>query len=69
MDQSLQLTTKQLDIDGRDLMKLGFKPSKVFSIILNELLEKVINEELTNDHGELVRYIEDNLTKYRDIQN
>ena len=69
MEQSLQLTTKQLDIDGRDLMKLGFKPGKVFSIILNELLEKVINEELTNDHGELVRYIKDNLTKYRDIQN
>lgn len=67
LDQSLQLTTKQLDIDGRDLMKLGFKPGKIFSIILNELLEKVINEELTNDHGELVRYIEDNLTKYRDI--
>ncbi len=65
--QSMQLTTKQLDISGKDLMELGFKPGKIFSVILNELLDKVINEELNNKHDDLIQYIKDNLIKQHDV--
>ena len=53
------LRIADLDINGRDLLELGFVGEEI-GLMLNLLLEKVINEELANNREELLRFIEEN---------
>lgn len=46
-----------LDISGRDLIRLGYTPSLQFSIILNNLLENVIEGKLENKKEILINYV------------
>ena len=48
---------KDLNIKGNDLIALGIKKGPIIGQILNELLEKVINEELENDQEILINYV------------
>lgn len=40
---------KELAVNGRDLISIGYKPGKELGRVLNTLLQKVINEETIND--------------------
>ncbi len=51
---------KNLAISGDDLIKLGYTPGPIFSSILNNCLQKVINDEIENTKEALIEYI-----KYR----
>lgn len=48
------LTIKDLKINGNDLIQLGIPKGKTIGIILNNILNKVINEELTNTKDTLI---------------
>ena len=46
---------KDLAVNGKDLMKeLGLKPGKKIGAILQQMLEAVINETVTNNRDELL---------------
>lgn len=47
-------TIKDLAINGNDLIKLGYSKNKTLSKILNEILDKVIRDEISNDKDELI---------------
>lgn len=51
------LTIKDLDINGYDLMDLGIKPGKEMGVILNNLLEKVLENPELNNKEELKKII------------
>lgn len=48
------LTIKDLKINGNDLIQLGIPKGKIIGIILNNILNKVVNEELTNTKDALI---------------
>ena len=50
---------KDLNINGDDLIQLGFKGKKIGEI-LNNILQAVINEEIINDRDVLKTYVVDN---------
>jgi len=50
-------TLKDLDITGKDLIDIGVPQGKKIGIILNQLLEEVINEKLSNEKEELLRAV------------
>lgn len=56
--------TSDLCIDGNDLKSMGFEPGPIYSTILATVLDKVVDEELTNDRYSLLRYVEKNFKKY-----
>jgi tRNA nucleotidyltransferase (CCA-adding enzyme) len=47
-------TLKDLAVTGKDLIDLGIPAGKGIGIILNQLLEEVINEKLSNEKEELL---------------
>lgn len=63
IEQNDLISIKDLEVTGFDLMKLGLKPGKQFSVILNELYELVIEEKLPNIKHVLVEYVEDHYCK------
>lgn len=52
-------TVKSLAIDGNTLLSMGFKPGVIFSTILNDCMEKVI-DGMMNDRDVLIKYIKEN---------
>jgi hypothetical protein len=52
------ISIKHLAVSGNDLKEIGLPPSPLFSTILNELLDKVINEELPNERDALIGYVQ-----------
>ncbi len=52
-------TLKDLAVNGRDMISLGFSGSDI-GRILNDVLDKVISEELSNDRGAIIEYINKN---------
>ena len=48
------LTIKDLAINGRDLLELGFTPGKALGRCLQMLLEQVLDERLPNDRTALL---------------
>ena len=50
---------KDLAVNGNDLIELGIKPGPAFSLILNDLLNKVIEEKTENDKEKLIDYIKE----------
>ena len=53
-------TLKDLQINGNDLISLGIPKGKEIGIILNDVLNKVIDDELYNEKEILVNYVESN---------
>lgn len=53
-------TLKDLQINGNDLISLGIPKGKEIGIILNDVLNKVIDDELYNEKETLVSYVESN---------
>lgn len=47
-------TLKDLAIGGRDILNLGLEPGPMVGMILNQLLDKVIEGEIENDHDLLI---------------
>ena len=47
------LKVSDLKISGNDFIQMGYKPSKSFGIVLNQLLDEVIDEKLTNNYQDL----------------
>jgi tRNA nucleotidyltransferase (CCA-adding enzyme) len=64
--ESQCFTMKQLAINGHDVMNLGVEPGPKVGEILDHLLNKVIEEELENDHAILIeeagRYLKGELS-------
>jgi hypothetical protein len=49
-----------LSINGNTLIELGYKPGPVFSKIIDDVFEKVLDSELKNEKDVLVQYIRTN---------
>lgn len=52
------VTLKELAVDGKTLIELGFQPGKQLGEILKELLEVVIEEPSYNEKDKLIAYVE-----------
>jgi tRNA nucleotidyltransferase (CCA-adding enzyme) len=56
-----------LELNGKDLIEMGFKPSPLFNTILTDILNKVIGEDesmkLENNKKILKKYVMDNYNK------
>lgn len=63
IEEGEPFTVKELDINGNDIMALGFE-GKQIGDILNILLEKVIGDELLNKKESLLSFIN---TKYNEF--
>lgn len=48
---------KQVKLNGNDLMSMGFKPEKLMGVILNDLLDKIVEEKLENEPNILKKYV------------
>ena len=48
---------RDLEINGRDLIRMGYRPGKQFSIILNSLFDLVLDGAIPNTHDTLVDYV------------
>jgi tRNA nucleotidyltransferase (CCA-adding enzyme) len=59
----MALKVADLDIKGKDLIKMGIKPSPRMGKILNELLEMVIEDPTVNDKERLTEIVKDNYLK------
>lgn len=57
------LSTKDLAVNGTDLMRLGYKQGKQLGAVLSEMLEKVIEEELPNESNELLKFAASKLSE------
>lgn len=58
---------KDLDINGKDLIKSGFTQGKTIGSILNILLEAVISEAVDNKKELLLQYVEEHFHRDADI--
>lgn len=60
LEENLCFTLKDLAVNGRDLIELGYKQSKEIGVVLNNLLEKVIDGDVANDKEELLKIVNNN---------
>jgi len=58
-ERDMVMKVTDLDIDGNDLKKLGFKAGPKIGEILNELLEIVIEDPVMNDREKLMDIVRD----------
>ena len=49
---------KNLDIKGKDLIALGYH-NKDISLITNEIIEKIRNKKLKNNHRDIIKYLKE----------
>ena len=52
-----QFKVQDLEINGDDLINLGYKPGIKFGLILNSLMGLVLDGKVANSHDELVDYV------------
>lgn len=57
ISQKQPLSTKDLQIDGSDLITLGYKPGKIIGEVLNYLLEKVLEYPELNTKETLIELV------------
>lgn len=55
------MSLKELNIDGNELINLGYKPGPKMGEILKEMLAYVVDGTLKNEKGDLERYAKDKL--------
>ncbi|GAK47411.1 tRNA CCA-pyrophosphorylase [Secundilactobacillus oryzae JCM 18671] len=59
--QALQIKAKgDLEITGQDLMAAGVQPGPMMGKLLAQIERKVVNNELTNEKEQLLRFVRDN---------
>ena len=46
-----------IDINGNDLINIGFKEGKIIGIILDDIEEKVLGEEIENSKAQIIEYV------------
>ncbi|MCR4593607.1 MAG: HD domain-containing protein [Clostridiales bacterium] len=56
VNRDLCLTIRNLNIDGNDLIKLGYEGEHI-GHILREILKKVLNEEIKNEKEDIIEYL------------
>ena len=56
-EEEICLTIKDLKINGRKLLEMGFFDKKI-GIILRDVLEQVTNEQLVNEEEQIVSFVE-----------
>ena len=49
-----------LKVNGNTLIDLGYKPGAIFSTILDDIFEKVLDDEIKNEKDILIQYIKEN---------
>ena len=49
---------KDLAVNGKDLIEIGYKPGKEIGNTLNDLLQLVIEDVCPNERNELLKYVE-----------
>ncbi len=54
ISEEARLTVRQLQLDGRDLLALGFTPGPALGRCLNTLLQDVLDERLPNERNALL---------------
>ncbi|WP_330397001.1 CCA tRNA nucleotidyltransferase [Anaerovirgula multivorans] len=62
LNEKQPLSIKDLDINGNDLIKLGFKQGKQIGKVLNELLDVVLEEPEFNKKDKLIDYVKSKMT-------
>jgi tRNA nucleotidyltransferase (CCA-adding enzyme) len=60
LQEDIPLQVKDLEVDGSDVISLGVPQGRMVGIILNELLDRVIENPSLDQHEELERIIEEN---------
>lgn len=63
LEEESCFSLKDLAVNGNDLIQIGFKPGKDLGNVLNLLLNKVIDDELTNEKDILLEYAKKELEK------
>lgn len=58
---------QDLAVNGRDLMKIGYKAGPILGKVLNEMLELVINQEIDNDKEQLLDFARDKLLSENNV--
>lgn len=58
---------QDLAVNGRDLMKLGYKAGPILGKVLGEMLELVINQEIKNEKDDLLKYAKERLLSENNI--
>lgn len=61
-EEAKLLSLKTLNLNGKDLINLGFKEGKQIGVILNDVLEKCLDDALENKHETLKGYV---MAKYK----
>lgn len=51
------MNKSKLCVDGYTLISLGYKPSQIFSIILDDCIDAINDESLNNNYDEVIKYI------------
>lgn len=59
LDTKLPKKLSELAINGDDLIALGYKPSPLFSTILNNVFDKVDDEKIANTRNSILKYIKE----------
>ena len=54
LEENSCFSLRDMQVDGKDLLALGFAPGKELGACLNHLLERVLNEELSNEKEALL---------------
>lgn len=57
LEDSIPKSRKDIDFNGNDLIELGFKPSRLFGDILNEIEDLILEEKLSNEKEQIIQYI------------
>lgn len=60
LEEEQCFSLKDMNLNGDDLIKLGFKPGKIIGEILKDCLDKIISNDLENDHSTLINYVREN---------
>ena len=58
IEQEGRFRLKDLSINGKDLISLGFKEGPIIGKILNKVFDEVINGDIINDKDKIIEYIE-----------
>lgn len=56
-------TIKQLAVNGEDLKELGLKPGPIFTVLLNDILDIVMNGTINNNKEELIKFLKVRIEK------
>ena len=59
IEEDAAFKKSDMGINGNTLIEMGMRPGPLFSKILDDVFEKVLNGDLPNDKTELLEYVVD----------